>query len=447
MGQYSYRGSISGASEFQRFPFQISDGELLLIDALKSINPTLQDWRLKRELNLIGLNEDYHYRYYHTLSQGEQSKAQIAALFAADQSFLLIDEPTNHLDVAGRKAIADYLNKKSGFIVISHDRTFLDSCIDHVLSLNRSTISLEKGNFSSFMCNKQYRDNFEMAENKKLVKQIAVLEQAVRQTAQWSDSVEKTKIGMGPTNRGYIGAKSAKMMQRSKAIENRKNEAIKQKSKLLKDVERTFPLKFWPLKYHKAVLAEAQNLQLGFSKTLNRAISFKLEQGQRLALLGTNGSGKSTLLRAIIGDYATGLKLKGRMNVAGDLIISYVSQDIAKLKGSLTAFLEESSVDEALFYSLLHKLGFDYQKTEKSIENYSDGQKKKILIARSLAQAAHLYIWDEPLNHIDIYSRIQIEQAILASEPTMLFVEHDASFVENVCTARLYLKSDIKIKI
>ncbi len=439
MNQYDYQGKIAGNVVFKCFPYAIDVRDVFLIDALKDAQPTVEEWKIKRELNLIGLGDDYHYRLYDTLSLGEQSKAQIAALFAADQPFLLIDEPTNHLDITGRKAVADYLNKKNGFIVISHDRAFLDRCIDHVLALNKTDIALEKGNFSSFMLNKQYRDQFEIAENKKLEKQIESLTIASQRTSLWSDKVEKTKFGAGPCNRGFIGAKSAKMMQRAKAIERRHNLAIEQKSKLLKNIERTFPLKFWPLQHHKTVLVEANKVVCYYDKPLHSGVSFTIKQGDRLALLGANGSGKSSFLKAIIGNHIDNLQLDGKLKVASDLIISYVSQDISQLKGSISAFLEGYSIDLAFFNSLLQKLDFDYEQTGKQIENFSDGQKKKLLIARSLAQPAHLYIWDEPLNHIDIYARLQIEQAILNSAPTMLFVEHDASFVENIATAKIQL--------
>ncbi len=439
MNQFDYHGKIISNVVFKSFPYRVKNSAAFLIDTLKEAQPDVEEWKIKRELNIIGLGDDFHYRLYNTLSLGEQSKAQIAALFAADETFLLIDEPTNHLDIAGRQAIADYLNKKNGFIVISHDRAFLDGCIDHVLALNKSDIVIEKGNFTSFMMNKQYRDQFEIAENKKLEKQIEALTIASQRTSLWSDKVEKTKFGAGPCNRGFIGAKSAKMMQRAKAIEKRHNLAIEQKSKLLKNIERTFPLKFWPLHHRKTVLVEADNAVCYYDRSLHSGVSFQLKQGVRLALLGANGSGKSSLLKAITGNQIDNLRLDGKLKVTSDLIISYVSQDISQLKGSVSAFLEGYSIDLAFFNSLLQKLDFDYEQIGKRIENFSDGQKKKLLIARSLAQPAHLYIWDEPLNHIDIYARLQIEQAIINSAPTMLFVEHDASFVENIATAKIQL--------
>ena len=114
--------------------------------------------------------------------------------------------------------------------------------------------------------------------------------------------------------------------------------------------------------------------------------------------------------------------------------ISYVSQDTSYLRGSLSQYAREYDVEEQLFYALLRKLDFSREQFDKPMETYSEGQKKKVLIARSLCEQAHLYIWDEPLNFIDVYSRMQIEALILKFQPTMILVEHDETFTEKVST-------------
>ncbi|HDF3508891.1 TPA: ABC-F family ATP-binding cassette domain-containing protein, partial [Staphylococcus aureus] len=113
---------------------------------------------------------------------------------------------------------------------------------------------------------------------------------------------------------------------------------------------------------------------------------------------------------------------------------SYVQQDTSHLKGMLADFIEENEIDESLFKAILRKLDFDRVQFEKDISHYSGGQKKKLLIAKSLCEKAHLYIWDEPLNFIDIYSRMQIEELIQTFNPTMVFVEHDQTFQETIST-------------
>ncbi len=123
-----------------------------------------------------------------------------------------------------------------------------------------------------------------------------------------------------------------------------------------------------------------------------------------------------------------------------DLKISYVSQDTSHLKGKLSEYARLNNIDETLFMTILRKLDFEREQFSKKIETYSEGQKKKILIAKSLCEQAHVYIWDEPLNYIDIFSRMQIENAILKYEPTMIFVEHDETFADKIATKKLVLE-------
>ena len=125
---------------------------------------------------------------------------------------------------------------------------------------------------------------------------------------------------------------------------------------------------------------------------------------------------------------------QGLCEVASGLIISYVEQETRKLRGDINSFCEEHNLNMSLFCSILRQLDFDRAQFSKNIEYYSEGQKKKVLMARSLLTPAHLYIWDEPLNYIDVFSRIQLEQLILEYKPTILFVEHDVKFCEKIAT-------------
>ncbi|MDF2524150.1 MAG: expZ, partial [Clostridiales bacterium] len=165
-------------------------------------------------------------------------------------------------------------------------------------------------------------------------------------------------------------------------------------------------------------------------------IGFSIVQGQRIALQGKNGSGKSSVLKLITGEEMT---YKGKLDIASGLSISYVSQDTTFLKGDLTGFAKQNNIDESLFKTILRKLDFSRIQFEKDIQFFSGGQKKKVLIAKSLCEQAHLYVWDEPLNFIDVLSRVQIERLILEYKPTMIFVEHDKTFVDSIATENIFL--------
>lgn len=170
LGKYEYSGTISAAVSFEYFPFHVDNKEHHTLDVINEMIPDYQNWQLMRELSLLQVSEDLLYRPFATLSNGEQTKVLLAALFLKENSFLLIDEPTNHLDMAARKLVSDYLGTKSGFILVSHDRAFLDNCVDHILSINKTNIDIQKGNFSDWWENKKRQDHFELAENEKLKK-------------------------------------------------------------------------------------------------------------------------------------------------------------------------------------------------------------------------------------------------------------------------------------
>lgn len=127
------------------------------------------------------------------------------------------------------------------------------------------------------------------------------------------------------------------------------------------------------------------------------------------------------------------------MSLAYGLEISYVPQDTSFLRGTLSDYAETCGVEEPLFKAMLAKLGFSQTQFGKSMEDFSGGQKKKVLIAKSLCDRAHLYVWDEPFNFVDVISRMQIERMLLDQRPTMIFVEHDQMFIDKVATKRIEL--------
>ena len=150
MGKYEYRGSISASVRFSYFPYEVADKSAMGYALLEEIAPDCQFWQIVKELHLLELEEDILYRPFQTLSNGEQTKLMLAVLFSRENNFLLIDEPTNHLDIRGRELVSRYLSSKKGFILVSHDRAFLDGCVDHILSINKTDIEVQRGNFSSW---------------------------------------------------------------------------------------------------------------------------------------------------------------------------------------------------------------------------------------------------------------------------------------------------------
>ena len=444
LGKYDYQGSISASVQFSYFPYSVADKSILAIDAVEAMHPDYEFWRVQREMDKLKLDDEVLYRPYGTLSNGEQTKLQLAVLFSKENNFLLIDEPTNHLDIRGRELVSQYLSGKKGFILVSHDRSFLDGCVDHILSINKSDIQICKGNFSTWMENKQRQDDFERAENEKLKKEISRLEETAREKARWSDAAEGRKFGVDPLKvdksknyRPYQGAKAAKAMARSKAIQQRQTAAIEEKSKLLKNIERSDTLKIFQTPFHTNRLVELKDVSIHYGENVVcENISFTIQQGDRIALQGPNGCGKSSILKLICGQE---ISHTGDLWRGNGLKTSYVSQDTSSLRGRLSDFARDSGIDESLFLAMLAKLDVPKAQMEKDMSSLSAGQKKKVLLAKSICEPAHLHIWDEPMNYIDVISRMQIEQLLLQFQPTILFVEHDKAFCENVATRLMKL--------
>ena len=437
LGKYEYQGRIRSSVQFDYFPYPVTDPSQPALEVFHQVCPQAEQWELLRELSYLQVREGVLERPFCTLSNGEQTKLLLAALFLNEGHFLLIDEPTNHLDAQTRAVVSAYLNRKKGFILVSHDRSFLDGCVDHILSINRCDIQVQRGTYSTWFSNFQRQQEFELAQNAKLTRSICDLRQSAQRTKGWSDAVEKSKNGSRisgvKADKGYIGHKSAKMMQRAKNIEARRQRAIEEKSGLLKNLETAEDLKLYPLTYHADPLVTFSHVAPVFDgKEICRPISFSIRQGDRIVLDGRNGSGKSSLLKLLLGQP---IPHHGALTVGSGLVISYVPQDTSHLTGSVAEFAAQSGIDQSLFNAMLRKLDLSQVQFEKDMKDFSAGQKKKVLLTQSLCQQAHLYVWDEPLNYIDVYSRIQIENLIRQFCPTMLLVEHDAAFRQAVSTA------------
>ncbi|MDR2090726.1 MAG: ATP-binding cassette domain-containing protein [Clostridiales bacterium] len=522
LGLYEYKGTINSPVGFEYFPFEIRDSSADTLDVLTGASGGADEWKIIRELSLLDVKEEVLYRRFDSLSNGERTKALLAALFLKPDKFLLIDEPTNHLDAAARAVAGDYLRAKKGFILVSHDRMLLDRCADHILSINKTDIEIQKGNFSSWFENKTMRDEYEAAENERLSRDIKKLSEAAKRTAAWSDKVEKSKhekLSSGlKADKGYIGHKAAKLMKASKSIEKRQNDAIGEKSRLLKNVETADGLSVKPIEYRAEKLVEFRSVGIYYGRNkVCGNLGFTINRGDRAVVTGKNGSGKSSVLKLIcegcaeffadadgiavsakdidgrkdmnsldIGGIAVSAKdidgrkdmnsldiggmaesadgvdgrkdtdfmckadiggadmrgadgrgkmrFTGAVEVGSGLKISYVPQDASFLKGGLKEFAVENGIEESFFKTILKKLDFSREQFDKDMSELSEGQKKKVLIAKSLCERANLYVWDEPLNYIDVFSRLQIEDLILKDKPTMLFVEHDAAFTEKIAT-------------
>lgn len=164
-------------------------------------------------------------------------------------------------------------------------------------------------------------------------------------------------------------------------------------------------------------------------------VSFSVMRGDRIALVGKNGSGKSSLLKLLCGE---DIPHTGTFTRGSGLRISYVQQNAVFEQTDLSDYAEAAQIDESLFKAILRKLDFSREQFDTPLQAMSEGQ-KKVQIARSLCEQAHLLVWDEPLNYIDVLSRMQIEKLLLDYRPTLIFVEHDRKFCEEIAVKTVTL--------
>lgn len=442
MGELPHGGQISLPLQPVYFPYSVSDPEDMTLNVMQEAAGGEPEWKLMKEMRLLEVTEDALYRSFSTLSRGEQTKALLCALFAREDAYPLIDEPTNHLDLLGRQAVAEYLRRKDGFLLVSHDRAFLNDCVDHILSINKTGFQVIQGDYDTWEEQFDRQNAYELKRNEGLKKEIGRLNQSARQASQFAQKAEKDKFHVpesvqAAVDRGYAGARSAAMMKRAKAAVQRRERAAEEKSGLLHNVERVGDLKLRTLHHPKQELITVENGAVCYAgREVCRGVQFILRQGERLALTGPNGCGKSSILKTLVGE---GEALHGGVRLASGLVVSYVPQDTSGLSGPLEGAIAARGADETLVKAILRNMDFSREQFSLDMRDYSQGQKKKVLLALSLATPAHVYIWDEPLNYIDVLSRRQIEELLLASDPTLLLVEHDRRFLETVMTGEIPL--------
>ncbi|MEG0686837.1 MAG: ATP-binding cassette domain-containing protein, partial [Erysipelotrichales bacterium] len=292
-----------------------------------------------------------------------------------------------------------------------------------------------KGNYETWAEEKLKKEKDEVVQNEKLTKDIKRLKEATKRTGEWSDRIEKSKMARGnggeiPVDRGFVSHKASKMMKKSKSTQARQEKAMEAKKDLLLDVEVAPKLSMEPEQYHSKTLIRMKDIEISYGERVVLSdVSFDINRGECVALMGPNGSGKSSLFKLLLNE---DIDYKGTLEVPESLKISYVQQDTSTLSGTLDEFVLSKGIDKTQFFTILRKLGFKRDVFEKRIEDYSQGQKKKVALAASLCSKAHLYLWDEPLNYLDVIAREQIEELIKEYQPTILLIEHDEEFINNI---------------
>lgn len=450
-GKLQGTGTIQSKLEFNYFPLNVKNKEQLTLYALQE-QVQFDQWELERELNLMQVDPDLIWQPFNTLSGGEQTKILLALSFINKDAFPLIDEPTNHLDEESRKQVIEYLHFHShGYIVVSHDREFLNQITDHILAIENTEIHLYQGNFASYEDTKNKRDKFNRDKNEKLRNQIRVLNESRQRIKGYSIQSENNKKASAHKNevhaninKGFFGHKAAKIMKKSKNVERRMNKGIQDRKGLMTNIESApeLEMNFQP-NYHSTLL-EAQHLDLKIQdKELFKDLNLVVRNQGIVSLEGKNGSGKSTFLKCIL-DQSKVSNYQGNIKIINGLRISYLPQNFVDYSGTLIEFAQKEHLSYEQLLNILKKMGFPRESFSTRIEEMSMGQQKRVAIAKSLVEDADLYLWDEPANYLDIFNQDQLIDVLKKTKPAMLLVEHDEYFISQVANKRINLKTSNK---
>lgn len=368
----------------------------------------------------LGFSRNDFLRRTEEFSGGWQMRIALAKALMQNPDILLLDEPTNYLDIEARNWLEQFLqNFAGGFLLVSHDRYFLDVTINEVFELFNGELKRYSGNFT----------HYEEIREIELKTLIAEYEQQQQEINKLEDFI---------TRFGYKATKAAQAQEYQKKLDKMVRIEIPES---LKKIHFKFP----PAPHCGRLVLRLNDICKSYdgkNNVLNH-LNLTLENSWRLVVAGRNGAGKSTLLRIIAGDDR---KFTGEIIPGAGVKIGYFSQDNAetiKGKESILEYLESKSPLELIpkLHDMLGAFLFRGDDVYKSLDVLSGGEKSRIALLQLLLSPVNLLILDEPTNHLDIHSKDVLLKALKDFGGTVIFVSHDRGFIEQLATVVLELKN------
>lgn len=344
-----------------------------------------------------------------SFSGGWRIRLNLAAALMAPSDLLLLDEPTNHLDLEATLWLEQWLVRYPGtLLLISHDRSFLDKVIDHVISFEQQNLSMYRGNFTSY----------EIQRAERMAQQQAALEKQQRRKAEIEDFVRRFR------------AKASKARQ----AQSRLKELQRMQDIAPAHIDSPFRFEFFEPEKSADDLLSIKKAEVGFSQPLIRNVSLKLHGNSRIGLLGYNGAGKSTLLKTIADELPF---LSGDIVTSKHLKVGYFAQhqvDVMDMEASPMLMMQrlDPTVREQEVRNFLGGFDFRGDRIAEPIRNFSGGEKSRLALALIVWQKPNLLLLDEPTNHLDLEMRHALTVALQGFEGALVLVSHDRHLMSNV---------------
>lgn len=371
-------------------------------------------------LNKFGFSSEDKMKKLFEFSGGQRTKISFLKLLLSKPDILLLDEPTNHLDIVTVEWLEEYLsNYPKALVVISHDRMFLDKIVNKVYEIEYATLTLYKGNYSSYELQKKL--NYD--------KQLADYEFQQKEIKRLQDIADRFR---------YKPSKASMAMSKLRKIEqmtiiDKPDHADTRNWKFLLKVD----------DYSSNNVLSVKDLVIGYQKIPLAKVSFNLYKGQKLAIIGENGKGKSTLIKTLMGIIP---KISGKFTYGYNVNKEYFDQQMEFLNDENTVFDEYLQAfpteDPQQVRNILGTFMFSGEDVFKKINVLSGGEKVRLQLCKILRKSPNLLILDEPTNHLDIFSKEKLESLLTEYNGTVLFVSHDRYFINKVADSLLVFEND-----
>jgi len=374
------------------------------------------------------------------LSGGQKTRLGLAGLLILQPRFLLLDEPTNHLDIEALSWLESWLQNYDGAILIaSHNRAFLDAVTTRTLVIDSKTATLRDftGNYSAYRATIAHEIEQQWQAYKNQQTEIAQLKQAIQHLRGLARFKRGGKADTGDKfAKEHFGNRSANTMSRVKTIE-RRIEVLQTEERIEK------PERQWQLRVNFSKNTEGarqvlilDNVAMSYGQTnLFCQVNLHLTHGQRVVLIGPNGTGKTTLLRIIAKQLSPTV---GQVRLGPGIKLGYLAQEQEILDLNSTPYetvrATSTEMDQTEARNFLHHFLFAGDQVFIQNGSLSFGERTRLMLALLVAQGCNFLLLDEPLNHLDIPSREQFEQALSNFPGTILAVTHDQTFIQRIAT-------------